>query len=274
MTTTPTEAARVRSLVDHPIIDADGHFVELGPLLHDEIVSYVEEPGGARAARAVPRHRASRSTRRRASPTGATPTVRRAVAGDAVVVGLADGRRARPGDRAPPGAALRAARRDRHRLHDPLPVDGARVLRGDRRGAVVGALPRASTGTTPRLFAPYRDRCTVGALIPMNTPAQAIAEARARGRASSARSRCSWPGTRAARSGAGGYRLDMFGLDSDYDYDPLWATLRRARRRAGGAQRAAAPPRDPVDLQLRLQPRERARGRARVAVQVACSSAA
>ena len=24
--------------------------------------------------------------------------------------------------------------------------------------------------------------------------------------------------------GAGGYRLDMFGLDSDYDYDPLWAT--------------------------------------------------
>ena len=32
MTTTPTEAARVRSRVDHPIIDADGHFVELGPL--------------------------------------------------------------------------------------------------------------------------------------------------------------------------------------------------------------------------------------------------
>ena len=24
--------------------------------------------------------------------------------------------------------------------------------------------------------------------------------------------------------GAGGYRLDMFGLDSEYDYDPLWAT--------------------------------------------------
>ena len=47
MTTTPTEAARVRSRVDHPIIDADGHFVELGPLLHDEVISYVEDAGGA-----------------------------------------------------------------------------------------------------------------------------------------------------------------------------------------------------------------------------------
>ena len=47
MTTTPTQAARVRSLVDHPIIDADGHFVELGPLLQDEVISYVEDAGGA-----------------------------------------------------------------------------------------------------------------------------------------------------------------------------------------------------------------------------------
>ena len=28
-----------------------------------------------------------------------------------------------------------------------------------------------------RVFAPYRDRCTVGAMVPMVTPAQAIAEA-------------------------------------------------------------------------------------------------
>ena len=46
MTTTPTQAARVRSRVDHPIIDADGHFVELGPLLQDEVISYVEDAGG------------------------------------------------------------------------------------------------------------------------------------------------------------------------------------------------------------------------------------
>jgi len=39
-------AARVRESLDHPIIDADGHFVELGPILQDEVVATVEELGG------------------------------------------------------------------------------------------------------------------------------------------------------------------------------------------------------------------------------------
>ena len=47
MTATNTDAARVRAEVGHPIIDADGHFVEVGPLLNDEIVSHLEEVGGA-----------------------------------------------------------------------------------------------------------------------------------------------------------------------------------------------------------------------------------
>ena len=47
MTATSTDAAQVRAQVDHPIIDADGHFVEVGPLLHDEIITYLEEAGGA-----------------------------------------------------------------------------------------------------------------------------------------------------------------------------------------------------------------------------------
>ena len=76
MTTTPTQAARVRSLVDHPIIDADGHFVELGPLLQDEVISYVEDAGGAALRERFLAHRARRSTRRRAWPTAAIPTVR------------------------------------------------------------------------------------------------------------------------------------------------------------------------------------------------------
>ncbi len=32
-----TRAARIRSGLSHPIIDADGHFVELAPLLNDEM---------------------------------------------------------------------------------------------------------------------------------------------------------------------------------------------------------------------------------------------
>ena len=48
-----TRAAQVRAEVDHPIIDADGHFVEIGPLLDDEVITSVEEVGGAVVARPV-----------------------------------------------------------------------------------------------------------------------------------------------------------------------------------------------------------------------------
>ena len=41
-----TRAAEVRAGVDHPIVDADGHFVEIGPLLNDEVLTSVEELGG------------------------------------------------------------------------------------------------------------------------------------------------------------------------------------------------------------------------------------
>ena len=46
MTVTLTKAAQVRERVDHPIIDADGHFVELAPLLNEEMLTYLEEMGG------------------------------------------------------------------------------------------------------------------------------------------------------------------------------------------------------------------------------------
>src|SRR3954453_23182731 len=45
--TTTTKASQVRASVGHPIVDADGHFVEISPVLNDEVVSYVEEIGGA-----------------------------------------------------------------------------------------------------------------------------------------------------------------------------------------------------------------------------------
>ncbi len=57
----------------------------------------------------------------------------------------------------------------------------------------------------------------------MNTPAQAIAEAEYAVRELGAKS-VLMAGYARRSVGAGGYRLDMFGLDSEYDYDPLWAT--------------------------------------------------
>ena len=40
-------AADVRSEVGHPIVDADGHFMEFMPLVDDEILTYLDEAGGA-----------------------------------------------------------------------------------------------------------------------------------------------------------------------------------------------------------------------------------
>jgi len=57
----------------------------------------------------------------------------------------------------------------------------------------------------------------------MNTPAQAVAEVEYAVRELEAKS-VLIAGYARRPIGAGGYRLDMFGLDSEYDYDPLWAT--------------------------------------------------
>ncbi len=42
-----SSVAEVRRSLEHPIIDADGHFVEIWPLAHEEILTYVEEEAGA-----------------------------------------------------------------------------------------------------------------------------------------------------------------------------------------------------------------------------------
>ena len=41
-----TRAAEIRAGLSHPIVDADGHFVELGPLLNEEVLTYIDEMGG------------------------------------------------------------------------------------------------------------------------------------------------------------------------------------------------------------------------------------
>src|SRR4051812_38994833 len=61
MTTRATSAAhltsaQVRGRLPHPVIDADGHFVEIGPVMEDEVLSYLEESGGTKL---VERYRAA-----------------------------------------------------------------------------------------------------------------------------------------------------------------------------------------------------------------------
>ena len=195
MTTTPTQAARVRSLVDHPIIDADGHFVEVGPLLQDEVDQLRRGRRRRRAARAVPRHRARRSTRRRASPTAAIPTVREQWKAMPSWWGW---QTANVRDRATSHLpALLYERLDELGIDFTIlyPSMALGYFEVDRRRAVVGAVP----GGEPLPPARCSSRTAIAArsarMVPMNTPEQADRRGRVRGDASWARSRCSWPGT-------------------------------------------------------------------------------
>src|SRR4051794_41789979 len=82
-------------------------------------------------------------------------------------------------------------------------------------------LCRAVNRYHQRLFAPYRDRCTVGALIPMNTPAQAVAEVEYAVKELGAKS-VLIAGYALRPVGAGGYRLGIFGVGNGDSHQPLW----------------------------------------------------
>jgi hypothetical protein len=74
-----------------------------------------------------------------------------------------------------------------------------------------------------RLFADYGDRFVPAGVIPMDTPEMAVAELR-HAAIELGMTSVVLAGNVARSVPAGGTRLDVFGLDSAYDYDPVWAT--------------------------------------------------
>ena len=42
-----SQAAAIRRSLGHPVVDADGHFMEFVPVLEDEVLAYLEEDAGA-----------------------------------------------------------------------------------------------------------------------------------------------------------------------------------------------------------------------------------
>ena len=268
MTTTPTAAARVRAMVDHPIIDADGHFVEVGPLLHDEVISYVEDAGGAalrdRFLATAASFDTSSSLADRADPDRARP-----VAGDAVVVGLADGATCAT---APPShlPALLYERLDELGidftiLYPSMALGYFEVTDEELSSVLCRAVNRYHAARVRAVPRPLHGR-----------RADPDEHARAgRSRKPSTRSR--ELGAKSllmagyARRPVGGGRLPPRHVRPRQRprLRPVLGDVRGAGRRAGRAQRVAAAPGHAVDLELRLQPRQRAGRRARVAVQVA-----
>ncbi|MGH9017668.1 MAG: amidohydrolase family protein [Acidimicrobiales bacterium] len=221
---TTTKAARISGGLDHPVIDADGHFVEIAPVLDDALVAGLEEQGGV-ALR-------DRYLESRATPFDTST----------VLAGRAD---AVEQWRAMPswwGWQTRNTR-DRATAHlprllyerlDEMGIDFSILYPSTSLGLIdiddpelAGPVARAVNGWLAGLFRPFADRITVGAIIPMVNPEVAEAELRhAVGELGFKTAVISGYARRYlgdASCSPRPYRLDHYGLDSLYDYDPFWS---------------------------------------------------
>jgi predicted TIM-barrel fold metal-dependent hydrolase len=214
---------QVRSRLDHPVIDGDGHWVEFDPVFGERM----RKVGGDRAAEGF--HAAMQTTR------------------DALGMSVAERRRRRI---AQPAFWSRQAENTLDRatamlprlLHERLPELGTdfaviyptaglrlpRIHDDATRRAVI----RAHNIVTAEYFRDLGDRMTPAAIIPMHTPDEAIEEldyvtrelGAKVGMFGSGMSRRVSPGATTDPDVA---RLavwyDVLALDSDHDYDPVWA---------------------------------------------------
>jgi predicted TIM-barrel fold metal-dependent hydrolase len=223
---TTTKAAEVRRKVGHPIVDADGHFVEIGPIIDDEIAQYVEEIGGAQM-------------RERYLAQGMRPTDTATNTADRDDPIVRQMWAAMPSWWGWPVSNVR----DRATSHlprllydrlDEMGIDFA-VLYPSMTIAfldlsddeLAGVVARAVNMAHAKRFAKYADRMTVAAMVPMRTPEMAIAEANYAVKELGFKSILIAGYARRQLEGSTdprGFRLDTFGLDSAYDYDPFWQT--------------------------------------------------
>ena len=226
------DAADVRAGLEHPVVDADGHTVEFFPALAAELAREgVDLEGPAMLRRmsgtfgpAADWHRLSPDERAR----------RRVGRGPWGGQGMAS-----PVDR-----ATAFLPRLLHERLDEFGIDVSIVYPSygllflhfdaetDRRGAC-----RALNRFNAELFADLTDRLIPVAAIPMHTPDEAIAELR---HAASLGFRAVVMAGFVQRTVAElasidpdlaryGVWTDCFGIDSPYDYDPVWETCRELR---------------------------------------------
>jgi predicted TIM-barrel fold metal-dependent hydrolase len=223
---TTTKAARIRTGLDHPVIDADGHFVELAPVLDDALLASLEAEGGSPLR---DRYLASR-----VAPFDTSTVL--AQRGDAASLGQW---------KAMPSWWGWQTRNTRDRATSHLPgllyerldemgIDFSILYPSTTLGLIdmddpelAAPVARAVNTWLAGLFRPYADRLTVGAIIPMVTPEVAVAELRhAVDDLGFKTAVISGYATRYLGDPAASprpYRLDHYGIDSVYDYDPVWA---------------------------------------------------
>jgi predicted TIM-barrel fold metal-dependent hydrolase len=218
-------AADVRAEVGHPIVDADGHFMEFMPLVNEEVLAYLDEEGGA-----------ALRDRFRAHALKELDTA--VFEADRSVPAVVDRWRSMPSWWGNPVSDPR----DRATAHLPrlmydrleeLGIDFMLIYPSWTLGFLMSTddelrapTCRATNRYFARLFAPYRDRLEPGALIPMQNPDEAVAEidfaVQELGFKSVVLAGHAFRPVGPTDGPPVGSRLDVFGLDSPYDYDPVW----------------------------------------------------
>jgi hypothetical protein len=214
----------VREEIDHPVIDVDGHFVEMAPVLHEEIVATLEELGGA-------------GLRDRYLDGPVRPTDTSTILAGRTLAGVRDAWAAMPSWWGWPVENVR----DRATAHLPALLDERlqefgidyTVLYPSMTLAFLdvgdpelsAALCRAANRHHARVFSKYANHMTVGALIPMHTPEIAAAELRyavdelgCKAVVIAEYARRPIPKLEREHGALSPpiYRLDHFGIDSDY----------------------------------------------------------
>ena len=219
-------AAEIRAHLDHPVIDGDGHWVEFDPVFSERMRKVCGDKAG----------------------DGFNAAMKTTV--DALSMTIAERKRRRV---AQPGFWSRQAENTLDRatammprlLYERLdefgtdfaiiyPTAGLRVPRiGD--DATRRAVVRAHNVVTADYFRSLSDRMTPAAIIPMHTPDEAIEELEfvtkqlgsKVGMFGSGMPRrvAAVPGTDTDTSRLAVW-YDVLALDSDHDYDPVWAKCR------------------------------------------------
>jgi predicted TIM-barrel fold metal-dependent hydrolase len=214
---------QIRARLSHPVIDADGHWVEYSPVLTEQL----RRIGGDKAAAGF--QSVGRGVREALSMTVAERQ-RRRLSQEAFWSSPARNTRDRATSLLP---RLLYERLDELGLDFAIlyPTTGLRVPRivDDQERRVTC---RAFNILTAEYFRDFSDRITPAAVIPVHTPEEAIAELE------HARRQLGFkvamfgslvprpvvsidtPGPEAARFATW---YDPLGLDSAYDYDPVWA---------------------------------------------------
>jgi len=224
-----TEARKLRSRLNHPIIDADGHWLEYGPVMREEF----RRIGGDAAVEAL------------AAATDRVPSALR--------MSVPERRRRRVGMEAfwssPSENVLDRATAMLPRLMyerlDDLGIDFCVVYPTAGLGfhrmqdtRLRRAICRAYNVFTADQFRGLEDRVIPAAIIPMYTPEEAIEELEFASRQLGYKvmmvgglMRRRVPAVAEEQPDAARFAewYDVIGIDSDHDYDPVWAKCRELR---------------------------------------------